>query len=104
MGVKESLLTEEMMDTIIANAFEWIVVVNHEGNIIYMNDSYCEFIGVDNKEVIGKHVTEVIENTRMHEVVKTGKEELADLQYIKGNYMIANRVPIFNKKKEVIGA
>ncbi len=104
MGVKDSLLTDEMMDTIIANAFEWIVVVNHEGNIIYMNDSYCDFIGVDNKEVIGKHVTEVIENTRMHEVVKTGKEELADLQFIKGNYMIANRVPIFNKNKEVLGA
>ncbi|TYS69141.1 PAS domain-containing protein [Sutcliffiella horikoshii] len=104
MGVKESLLTDEMMDTIIANAFEWIVVVNHEGKIIYMNDSYCDFIGVDNKEVIGQHVTQVIENTRMHEVVKTGKEELADLQYIRGNYMIANRVPIFNKNGEVIGA
>ncbi|KMJ57777.1 transcriptional regulator [Bacillus sp. LL01] len=104
MGVKESLLTDEMMDTIIANAFEWIVVVNHEGNIIYMNDSYCEFIGVDNKEVIGRHVTGVIENTRMHEVVKTGKVELADLQYIRGNYMIANRVPIFDKNQKVIGA
>ncbi|QFT90273.1 Transcriptional regulatory protein ZraR [Bacillus sp. THAF10] len=104
MGVKESLLTEEMMDTIIANAFEWIVVVNHEGHIIYMNDSYCKFIGVDNKKVIGMHVTEVIENTRMHEVVKNGKEELADLQYIKGNYMIANRVPIFDKEGNVIGA
>ncbi|CAG9622171.1 sigma-54 interaction domain-containing protein [Sutcliffiella rhizosphaerae] len=104
MGVKDSLLTDEMMDTIIANAFEWIVVVDNKGKIIYMNDSYCKFTEVDSKEVIGMHVTEVIENTRMHEVVKTGKEELADLQFIRGNYMIANRVPIFNENNEVIGA
>ncbi|RJR12513.1 PAS domain-containing protein [Candidatus Parcubacteria bacterium] len=104
MGVKDSLLTDEMMDTIIANAFEWIVVVDHRGEIIYMNDSYSTFLDVDSKTVIGKHVTEIIENTRMHHVVQTGKEELADLQYIRGNYMIANRVPIFNSKKEVIGA
>lgn len=104
MGVKDSLLTDEMMDTIIANAFEWIVVVDHRGEIIYMNDSYSAFLDVDSKTVIGKHVTEIIENTRMHHVVQTGKEELADLQYIRGNYMIANRVPIFNSNKEVIGA
>ncbi|MFE7064009.1 sigma-54 interaction domain-containing protein [Sutcliffiella sp. NPDC057660] len=104
MGVKDSLLTDEMMDTIIANAFEWIVVVDHRGEIIYLNDSYSAFLDVDSKTVIGKHVTEVIENTRMHHVVQTGKEELADLQYIRGNYMIANRVPIFNSNKEVIGA
>jgi transcriptional regulator with PAS, ATPase and Fis domain len=104
MGVKDSLLTDEMMDTIIANAFEWIVVVDNRGEIIYLNDSYSAFLDVDSKTVIGKHVTEVIENTRMHHVVQTGREELADLQYIRGNYMIANRVPIFNSKKEVIGA
>ncbi|WP_408055236.1 sigma-54 interaction domain-containing protein [Sutcliffiella halmapala] len=104
MGIKDSLLTSEMMDTIIANAFEWIVVVNHQGDIIYINDSYCSFLEVDYKTVIGRHVTEVIENTRMHLVVQTGKEEMADLQYIRGNYMIANRVPIFNEEKEVIGA
>lgn len=104
MGVKDSLLTDEMMDTIIANAFEWIVVVDHRGEIIYLNDSYSAFLDVDSKTVIGKHVTEVIENTRMHHVVQTGMEELADLQYIRGNYMIANRVPIFNSNKEVIGA
>ncbi|MGD6833460.1 sigma-54 interaction domain-containing protein [Sutcliffiella halmapala] len=104
MGVKDSLLTDEMMDTIIANAFEWIVVVDHRGEIIFLNDSYSAFLEVDSKTVIGKHVTEVIENTRMHHVVQSGKEELADLQYIRGNYMIANRVPIFNGNKEVIGA
>ncbi|PAF11739.1 hypothetical protein CHH61_25675, partial [Shouchella clausii] len=42
-------------------------------------------------------------NSRMHIVAESGKEEIADLQFIRGNYMIANRIPIFSDG-EVIGA
>ncbi|MBT2638406.1 MULTISPECIES: sigma 54-interacting transcriptional regulator [unclassified Bacillus (in: firmicutes)] len=93
----------DIIETIVENAFEWLVVVDREGRIIYINHNYCEFLEVNREETIGRHVTEVIENTRMHIVAQTGKEELADLQFIKGNYMIANRVPII-KNGEVIAA
>ncbi len=93
----------EMIEIILENAFEWLVVVDGEGIIIYMNDSYCRFLEVDREIAVGSHVTNVIENTRMHIVANSGKEEVADLQYIKGNYMIANRIPIV-VNGEVIGA
>jgi transcriptional regulator with PAS, ATPase and Fis domain len=93
----------DILETIIDSAYEWIVVVNKEGNIVYMNKKYCEFLQINRDAAIGKHVTTVIENSRMHLVAKSGKEEIADLQFIKGNYMIANRIPIFSKG-EVIGA
>ncbi|MCA0989054.1 sigma 54-interacting transcriptional regulator [Alkalihalobacillus algicola] len=92
-----------ILEKIIDNAYEWIVVVNRDGVIDYMNKTYCEFLEVESEEVIGKHVTDVIENTRMHIVARTGELELADLQYIRGNYMIANRVPIYHHD-ELIGA
>ncbi|MDX8345307.1 sigma-54 interaction domain-containing protein [Rossellomorea sp. YZS02] len=93
----------EMIEIILENAFEWLVVVDNEGIIIYINDNYCRFLEVERDKAIGKHVTNVIENTRMHLVAGSGKEEVADLQYIKGNYMIANRIPISVDGK-VIGA
>lgn len=93
----------DILETIIDSAYEWIVVVNKEGNIVYMNKKYCEFLEINRNEAIGKHVTTIIENSRMHLVAKSGKEEIADLQYIKGNYMIANRIPIYSNG-EVIGA
>lgn len=100
----ESIIFQhKILEAVINNAYEWIVVVDEHGKIIYMNKNYCEFLGKKQEEVIGKHVTEVIENTRMHIVVRTGKEEIADLHYIKGNYMIANRIPIVDDGK-VIGA
>ncbi|MDP4551866.1 sigma 54-interacting transcriptional regulator [Alkalihalobacillus macyae] len=92
-----------MLETIIDNAYEWLVVVNKDGMIDYMNRTYCEFLEVDREKVVGRHVTDVIENTRMHIVARSGNMELADLQYIRGNYMIANRVPIY-QDDEIIGA
>lgn len=94
---------KEIFETVIENAYVWIVIVDADGKIIYMNENYCRFCEVTKEEVIGKHVTEVIENTRMHIVVTNGEEEIADLQYIRGNYMIANRIPIFADNK-VVGA
>lgn len=103
MHAKLLHIPADIIETIVENAFEWLVVVDREGRIIYINHNYCEFLEVNREETIGRHVTEVIENTRMHIVAETGKEELADLQFIKGNYMIANRVPII-KNGEVIAA
>ncbi|CAM3975561.1 sigma-54 interaction domain-containing protein [Mesobacillus thioparans] len=103
MNTKLLHIPADIIETIVENAFEWLVVVDREGRIIYINHNYCEFLEVNREETIGRHVTQVIENTRMHIVAQTGKEELADLQYIKGNYMIANRVPII-KNGEVIAA
>ncbi|WP_144477132.1 sigma-54-dependent Fis family transcriptional regulator [Cytobacillus oceanisediminis] len=103
MNTKLLHIPADIIETIVENAFEWLVVVDQEGRIIYINHNYCEFLEVNREETIGRHVTQVIENTRMHIVAKTGQEELADLQYIKGNYMIANRVPII-KNGEVVAA
>ncbi|UOQ44967.1 sigma 54-interacting transcriptional regulator [Halobacillus salinarum] len=80
-----------------------IVIVDHEGVVSFMNESYCEFLHLERARIIGKHVTDVIENTRMHLVVESGKEEIADLQFIRGSYMIANRIPLRSEGK-VIGA
>jgi PAS domain S-box-containing protein len=99
----DPLLKHNILETVIDSAYEWIVVVDHEGLVQYMNKTYCEFLGENPEEVLGKHVTDVIENTRMHKAVLQGKVEIADLQFIRGNYMIANRIPIFHDGK-VIGA
>src|SRR5690606_29536728 len=93
----------KILETIIDTAYEWIVVVDYQGKISYMNQNYCDFLEVNRDKVIGKHVTEVIENTRMHIVVQTGKEEIGSPQLIKGNYMIANRIPIYSDQK-IVGA
>ncbi|MFC0522877.1 sigma-54 interaction domain-containing protein [Pontibacillus salicampi] len=84
----------ELFQTFFESGSFCIVVVDEKGVISYINDSYCRFLKINKHEAIGTHVTKVIENTRMHLVVESGEEEMADLQYIRGNYMIANRIPL----------
>lgn len=97
-------VSKEILESIINTAYEWVVVVDTDAKIVLISDSYCEFLGVTREEAIGRPVQEIIENTRMHIILKTGKSEIVDnIQRIKGNDMIANRFPIFQNGK-VVGA
>ncbi|WP_114417969.1 sigma-54 interaction domain-containing protein [Marinospirillum perlucidum] len=82
---------------------EWLVIVDSQACIQFINRGYALFLGVDREEVYGKPIVEVIENTQMHRVVETGQPEVSCLQEIKGRHMIANRYPIFRRGK-VVGA
>jgi transcriptional regulator with PAS, ATPase and Fis domain len=83
---------------------ECIMGVDEQGNISFLSDSYAEFLGFENpKSAIGKHCTEVVENTRMHIVINTGQAEIGHIQRLKGKSIIAIRIPIFEEGK-IIGA
>ncbi|PLS05571.1 sigma-54 interaction domain-containing protein [Neobacillus cucumis] len=82
---------------------ERIVVTDREGKIIYINEAYCEFLGTTVEVAINRPVQDVIENTRMHIVAKTGQKELAALHPINGSEMIANRYPLI-VDGELVGA
>lgn len=82
---------------------ERVVVVDHDGTILYINEAYCEFLGTTVKDAVNRPVQEVIENTRMHIVAKTGQKEFAALHPINGSEMIANRFPIIEDGK-IVGA
>jgi transcriptional regulator with PAS, ATPase and Fis domain len=91
------------IEEIINLAGERIVVVDCEGIILYINSAYCEFLGTTIEKAMGKPVQDVIENSRMHIVAKTGQKELAALQPINGSDMIANRYPLIIDG-ELVGA
>lgn len=96
--LKKSL---NLMKDILDNAYQGIVLVDEHGTIIKWN--YEKLLGIKEIDVLGKPVEEVIENTRLHVVVKTGEKELCHVQRIQGRDMIASRVPIIRDGK-IIGA
>jgi transcriptional regulator with PAS, ATPase and Fis domain len=92
----------ELLELVLDCIHNGVMVTNREGRIIYFNTPYGQFLGVDPKEQIGKHCTEVIENTRMHVVAATGKPEINQTHFIKGQNMVVQRIPI-RKEGEIIG-
>jgi transcriptional regulator with PAS, ATPase and Fis domain len=82
------------MELILDNIHNGVVVTDAEGYIIYFNKPYGKFLGVDPVAQIGRHITDVVENTRMHIVAKTGKAEINEPQAINGQTMVVQRIPI----------
>ena len=96
-------LSTSVLAEILENAFQWFVVVDADSKILYINEDYCSFLEVKREEAIGRPVADIIENTKMHEVIKSGVPDNASPHYIKGTYMLANRVPLFVDGK-IVGA
>ncbi|MFO8113497.1 MAG: sigma-54-dependent Fis family transcriptional regulator [Desulfosalsimonadaceae bacterium] len=93
----------EILETILETTYDGIVVVDKEGKITKFNKAYQNFLGIEEKDALGKPIQDVIENTRMHIVVKTGKPEIGETQKIQGHEMVVMRIPIY-KNGEVVGA
>jgi len=91
------------LESILESLHEGIVVVDKTGSIIMMNKAYCEFLNLDPQTVVGRHVADVIPNTRMHFICQQGKAEVNELQKIKENTCVVSRIPII-KDGEIIGA
>nr|WP_139490995.1 sigma 54-interacting transcriptional regulator [Brevibacillus dissolubilis] len=91
--------------TALDQAYEGIIIVDPVGTVLFTNHMYAAFLDREIEQLIGKPVTDVVENTRMHIVARTGKAEVASLQKINGQQMIANRVPIIDngEVKAVVG-
>lgn len=81
-------------ETILDNIYNGVMITDPEGKIIFFSKTYGNFLGIDPKGTIGKHCTEVIENTRMHIVAKTGVPEIDQPHPIKGQDMVVQRIPI----------
>jgi transcriptional regulator with PAS, ATPase and Fis domain len=91
----ESGKSLKMLEVAIDNAYEGLIITDAAGIILKVNQAYADFLGNKMEEMIGRHVTEVVENTRMHIVARTGQPEIAHIQKINGHEMVCSRIPIF---------
>lgn len=101
--LQENPYAVETLDAVLESAYEGIVIVDTNGIIKEFNAAYCRFLGKKREEAIGKHVTEIIENTRVHIVSETGTDERGYVQRIQGQDMIVHRIPI-RKEEKIVGA
>ncbi len=90
-----------MLEVAIDSDYEGLIITDAEGKILKVNQAYADFLGYPVPGMIGRPVTELVENTRMHIVARTGQAEIAHIQKINGHEMVASRIPIFREGKVV---
>jgi len=94
----------DILRHLLTNPYEALTVVDREGIVRYISPVHERFFGLPAGGGLGKHVTQVIENTRLHEVARNGRAEIGQLQEMKGTSRIVTRTPVLGSRGEVIGA
>lgn len=89
--------------TVLDAAYEGLLVINNEGYITMVNQAFAGLLNASPGSLVGKHVTQVIEDSRMPIVVQTGVPEVGELQRINDQEVIIQRVPII-KDGKTLGA
>lgn len=88
----------------VSDAYRAMVVVDAAGKITYMSPIHERAYGLRHGEAIGRHVSEVIENTGLPEVVRTGKAQVAQMMDVNGVTRIVSRIPIYDRNHRLVAA
>ncbi|WP_175796270.1 sigma-54 interaction domain-containing protein [Burkholderia anthina] len=94
----------DILSHFLTNPFEALTVVDREGLLRYISPVHERFFGMNPGSGIGRHVKEVIENTRLDQVAATGKAEIGAVQEMRGVTRVVTRHPIKNSRGETVGA
>lgn len=88
----------------VTNPYEAMTVVDAAGLIRYISPVHEKFFKISHGAAIGKPAREVIENTRLDSVLRTGRAEIGQTQEMKGTTRVVNRTPILDRTGKVVGA
>lgn len=93
----------DILTHFITNPYEGITVVDRDAVLRYISPVHERFFGFKPGGAVGLPVKDVIENTRLDEVVRTGKAEIGQVQEMRHTARVVNRIPI-SRDGEVVGA
>ena len=92
-------IVEHMID----NPYMGVIYVNANCEILVVNETFAEILSVKTDALLGKHINEIIPDSRLPHTIKTGETNLCELCIVNNQKLISMRVPIYNNGK-IVGA
>ena len=91
-----------ILDTI--ESMYYTIMTDADGMILFMSKNYRDLFHLTEKEVVGKYVADVIPNTRIPHVLKTGENTIGDIfEMVDGRKVICNRIVIKDDASQTLG-
>lgn len=89
---------------LVVDALYLSIVIDESGRIRYIGKNYADLMRVNADDVIGLPVEQLIPNTRLKSVLKTGQAEIGQIFVMNnGEYTICNRLPIRDRDGRIRG-
>jgi transcriptional regulator with PAS, ATPase and Fis domain len=93
----------DFLSLVLDNVYSGIIVCDTNCRILFMNRVYAELLGADPKQVVGEALDKYFPNTRMPQVLSSGRSELGQRCSLKTDMpMLVNRIPL-KIKDQVVG-
>ncbi len=83
--------------------YDALVVVDEKGRIELVNRVFLDFVRQKEEAVIRRPVDQILENSRLQVVAKTGVPELNDIQFIEGKPYVVSNLPIIREGRVMGG-
>lgn len=94
---------KELLPAILDSTYNAIVAIDIFGTVVAYNQAAEKIVGIPAGEALSRHIKEVIPNTGLLEILKSGKVEANRRMVVYGRTVISNRSPIFSGS-EIVGA
>ncbi|WP_216830712.1 sigma 54-interacting transcriptional regulator [Alkalihalobacterium elongatum] len=93
---------KSILQTVIENAYDGLVMINENGEIIFISPSLIELFELDDKTIEQMPVNDILPHLELTPTLKTGVADISDFMEIKGiNYMV-QRIPVY-QDDQIIG-
>jgi len=89
------------LDTVLNIINDGIVVVDRDGVVSLVNRVMADYLNTDVQSLVGRHITEVLKNSRLHIVARTGIPELSEIMSIGDDQLIVSRLPVIRNGSPV---
>ena len=95
----KALEENDLLNRLLDACADGMMFVTPDGLIARVNPSWEDIHGIPRAQAIGRHVTDVVANTRMHIVARTGAPEVGEIQSVGGHHQVVARIPIYRDGK-----
>lgn len=93
----------DILEHVLTDPYDAMAIVDTDAKVAFLSPVHEKFFGLQHGEGVGKKVRDVIENSRLHQVVRTGVSEVGEIHRMNGNERVVSRHAI-RHDGQIVGA
>jgi PAS domain S-box-containing protein len=98
-----STISPELLQAMLDNPYEGMVIIDANGIIRHFSRVNEAIYGIPAQEALGRHILEVVPNSRLHIVARDGRAEIGETFNARGKQVVVSRYPL-KRGQKIIGA
>ncbi len=93
----------DILSQVLTDPYDAMVVIDDKERISFVSPVHEKFFGLSEGEAVGKHIREMIPNSRLPEVIRSGVAEVGQLLRLKDGDRVVSRHPV-RRDGRIVGA